>query len=219
MIRPEELTLLAFFNQLQAVQKRRLAQGLQIVTSLPLEIIDKISAQALSETSEALDLNPDRFAADTNLDTKDAQGLVPALPALLALIAARQEDAESFVDGLVESKLLEPVGRVQALRLVRPLVSARPALITAMQETQLARETIPSFNGMSISVDLRLGFEGSEVATSIPISLVYLKTDVEEKDVYFQATIADIRYLISNLTDALHQLEAARRWAGVREGK
>jgi len=175
-----------------------------------------VTELAIKETTTSMDVDPVRFASDVDIPVNQAQLLVPVLPTIIALVVARSENAEDFARGLCAAGLSEPEGDGIVVELLRPIIASRSVLRRAIQESHLADTILPSFMGLSVTIDVRLSFEDTAVDLAVPVAVIFLKTDIRDVDLTFQAKISDVRRLISGLTEALQQLEKAQSWAAER---
>ncbi len=80
---------------------------------------------------------------------------------------------------------------------------------SAMSRDRASSLVIPSFRNLNVTTDVRVRFSGSNPIT-VPIALVLLATDVDEKDLVFQMTLRDAHYIRRRLDWVIETLDKLR---------
>jgi hypothetical protein len=132
---------------------------------------------------------------------------------LTGLAGATESDAE-LIEAAIESDVL-PKEAVESVRTFLPSLR-RQDLKRELDEVQLADSTLPSFDHLYSSVDVRLRFTGDGVEFAVPVIVAGLFTDSKEQRIWFQLNKAQAVQLVKTLEERLHQMELANRWIRAR---
>jgi len=207
------LTLKEILADLPQPLKGVMTRGFTALGSLPEESRNMLAAEVKKNITNISDLDVPKLATTLGVE-EDVAGLIASATSLLmALATSRTEDSALLVAGLVEEEFVKESSRHAALHVLEVLASDRESLKQSMKIDSLAAETIPSFNSLSTSTDLRLRFKDGEIELVVPAVIAHLTTDHSETNCFFQLKKSDIVQLIDQLQKILEQIEKAERWA------
>jgi len=82
----------------------------------------------------------------------------------------------------------------------------------ARDRESLANATLPSFEHFRFSVDVRVKFNNSALSTFAPVVIGNLRTDVEDRQLQFQLSKAQLLRCIDEMQQALREMEEAEQW-------
>jgi hypothetical protein len=124
--------------------------------------------------------------------------------------------AEEFLGQAVKTRLIEQ-SLVPGLEpFINTIVSERSVISKAIRRSALPAQVFPYFSDIEIAVDLRMGFDGDEVAEAVPIALVHIDTDTSASEIWFQCSKQQMMQLKNDIDAAVKKMEAADTW-GKRE--
>jgi hypothetical protein len=87
-------------------------------------------------------------------------------------------------------------------------------LQSSLKEAKLATATLPSLINVGAEVDLRFGFEGDGTLSGIvPLAIFHFDTDGDGQEIWFQASLSEVRNLITGLEKIANHMEIAARMA------
>jgi hypothetical protein len=142
---------------------------------------------------------------------KDLSSLFAA--AMLTVpILGRGINAEEFITSAVKARMIpqDLVSKIQPF--VDTVVAERRQIERILRRAALPVQVLPSMSGVEVVVDLRLAFEEGAVLEAVPVAIVHIDTDANGEEVWFQASLNQMRELKSNVEKAITQMEAAEAW-------
>lgn len=151
--------------------------------------------------------NVDDVAGDLSIDSSQARDATNAVSSVVGLLSDSDESVESFLE-ISYDKIYSPEYQDTARQLAALVVSKRSQLKRSLDLFSLAAQTLPSLRTCSVTVDLRPKFENSQIVDAVSVALLHIDTDVQP-EIYMQLAKADIKFLQSKLSQALHEMELA----------
>jgi hypothetical protein len=152
-----------------------------------------------------------------NLSKNDLSALFAA--AMLTVpILGEGGNAEEFISTAVKVGLLTQnlVPKIQPF--IDTVVAERAQIGRAIRRAALPALVLPFLSNFEVAVDLRMGFEQEAVVDAVSVAVVHIDTDVNGKEIWFQASKQQMEELKSDIEDAIKRMDTAEAW-GVRESK
>ena len=125
-----------------------------------------------------------------------AATIVTAVSLLLALATSRKEEPSVLVEELVDAKLVSQTATGATLEVLQRFASDKDQLKRSMRLGSLAQHTLPSFKGLTTSIDMRLEIKAGAVDLVVPTVVAHLQTDLDQSQVSFQLTKSDVEDLV-----------------------
>lgn len=202
----------ALFTSMPDHLKSFARQGLSVIASLNqaqfATFVELVQLNFLSSSDD------DTEEMRQKLSLSERQASAATLVGALAIgLVTSGEDTERSIEVATTAQVVTPETAGLFRSLMEALQPQKQTLSETIQSAELASETLPSFNGLDLTLDLRLGFEGSAIKGAVPVVLAHLRTDVRDARVFFQIQKRDIVGLISQLEKILRQVEEAEKWA------
>jgi hypothetical protein len=128
-------------------------------------------------------------------------------------------NAEEFISSAVKASMIHQdlVAKIQPF--VDTVVAERPQIERILRRAALPVQVLPSMSGVEVVVDLRLAFEEGTVLEAVPVAIVHIDTDANGEEVWFQASLNQMRELKSDVEEAIKQMEAAEAWGTRRSSE
>jgi hypothetical protein len=154
-----------------------------------------------------------QLAPAMKLSENEAISLLGTASFIVSVFTQRSEIPEDFIKSAEDAGVLEQQD-IPAMRgFCEAVLSERDNLTVTVERARLGAQVLPSFEGLSITTDVRLGFKDDRVDLAIPVVVALLRTD-SSKNLWFQLTKEQLSELISRLQVAMGNLEKAERWIG-----
>jgi hypothetical protein len=145
----------------------------------------------------------------TKLVARESEQIASVYTLVIGLLTEPAVTAEEFAN-LAKGILFEPEHEGTALSIGRSIVANREELTRIVERTQLAGEVLPSLSTLSIVVDLRLAIENGSVKTTVPVAIVRIDTDSDQR-LYIQLTLGEVEDMINQLSETLQSMKTAEK--------
>jgi hypothetical protein len=174
-------------------------------------------ADVLSEGHQSTEeAGVDEILRRLEVDCKDKGSFGTAL-AILTLIISGRDDVDAVIAAAERAGVIPPSSVERVTEVASELARGKAALTNAIEATQLSNIIAPTFDRLSIAVELRFGFDDAKVARIVPIALCRLDTDKDDVECLFQMRKADISRLILQLKKVEAQINAIEEWSKGRK--
>jgi hypothetical protein len=150
------------------------------------------------------------------VDCKDKGSFGTAL-GILTLIVTGRDDVDAVIAAGEHAGVIPPLGVERVTEVASELARGKSTLTNAIEATHLANAIAPTFDELSIAVELRFGFDDAKVARFVPIALCRLDTDKDDVGCLFQMRKSDITRLILQLKKVEAQVSAMEEWSKGRK--
>ena len=211
--------LLERLTEIPKAAKDHLKQGFTTLAQLsPQERHDTLAlvVDIISTPSESLQESlVDRLSSRLKISKEQASKLYAAAALSSALNSLQQDTPpEQLVQSAIQAGIIETANEDIALTLFQALAQDRGPLNQVFQRSALADKLLPSLSDWETTVDVRLAFnKDNKVRFTVPVILLYLRTDARDQRLWFQATKPQLEQLIKDLQDTLRRAEQAEQWA------
>ena len=159
------------------------------------------------ELAQGRNPQPSDVADVTDITVRDANLVVLAFSLLFGISVEIDASASEVLQH--SASLYEPEDVETVRDLIEVLTAHRKDLKRTLGEARLAGAVVPSLSEISLVVDLRVRFEGNDVAVTVPIVLANIETDSDSR-LLLQLTEADVSDLIGRLEEAKSRLALLR---------
>jgi hypothetical protein len=207
------------FRDIPPEVKIFLKRGFTLLTTIPQEKYSDLIATAAANL-DASHLAPKltaEIASSLSITGTDAVALLALASLIVSVLAQRQDTPEDFVEAARKAGILEP-GAVQAsLGFARLVQTDRGPLALTIERARIGVAVLPSFQQLTTTTDVRLGFKKGRSDLAVPVVIAALATD-STKNLWFQLTKGQLEQLIARLQEAKGELEAAERWIQRTDG-
>lgn len=139
--------------------------------------------------------------------TPTESGSLLTMAGLVSGLLPVSNSVDELLDACISEGYLSPEVRPLARDFVTSLQTAD--VHGAIARSQLASQTLPSFESLDFSVDVRFLFRDGDIVVATPVLLVSLKTDIPTESLNFQASRGDVIALMNLLRDAMRFLDSA----------
>jgi hypothetical protein len=154
----------------------------------------------IEELGRALGLTP--------VDT----GAVVAAAMLVVPIFGEGTEAEEFLNAATKVKLFDQALVPKLRPFVNKVASHTAQIATVIKKATLTDQVLPSFVYIDVAVDVRLGFAEGRVDIAAPVALVYIDTDADNKELWFQCSKQQLHLIREEIETALKKMDAAEAW-------
>ena len=203
----------AFFGRAKR-DLSKIAEGFSVLVQQDESVLDAIA----SYTKRVIDPSyPLPSASEASAEMKvSGEILIPITAATNMLVGALYSPSPPFtVDGLlagaVQHGFIQPEEQGAVGSFVEKHLSAHSeAIRDAIFRERAALFTIPTYSSLDVTTDIRVIRHGGKNIT-MPMALVMLRTDVEEKQLVFQMTLRDVVQVQKYLEGVIERLSELRR--------
>ena len=128
-------------------------------------------------------------------------------------------NAEEFITSAVKTGIIPQnlVSKIQPF--VDAVVAERAQIGRAIRRAALPAQVLPYMSDFEVAVDIRLAFEEEAVLEAVPVAIVHIDTDANDEEIWFQASIQQMRKLKSDVEQAIKRMEAAEAWSTRRDAE
>ena len=151
------------------------------------------------------------LASAINTTKDDSLALLAVASLVVSVFTQRTETPDQFVKAAEEAGVLEAEAVPAVLAFCKTVLDDRDTLAVTVERARIGIEVLPSFEGLSATTDVRLGFKDGRVDLAVPVVVALLRTD-SSKNLWFQLTKEQLQMLISKLQDAMRNVELAEQW-------
>jgi hypothetical protein len=202
--------------------KAFLRGGFSQLTRIGDDKQDELFALALEAAGHPrYGLNPIGVGKDFGLSENEVRTIMGAFTVIVeTLVTTTDLSVDQFLTDLREASLTDQSSEATIRRLAGRLVADRETYRRRFEENRLANRTLPSLEGFSCSIDLRIGFKDLVPTISAPVAIVRLRTDVGDGQLNFQMTPRQVSQLIGDLEQVSKRLKEAATVAarGLKQG-
>jgi hypothetical protein len=176
------------------------------------EFIEYILSKVSNEEN-TIDLEP--IGKKVGFSEREASSLAAAVISMVGLLSETKSSAEEFLEA-ARGKLYEEADRPAATFITNAVAARRKQLEASLERGSIAAETLPSFAGLDVSVDLRFKFDKEELKDAAPVAIIRISTD-SRPEIWFQVSRADLAMILERLNQVSKQMDIVQdRFAGDR---
>ncbi len=151
-----------------------------------------------------------------NVSANDLNALFASAMLTVTLLSQGIKGEEFFTStvkaGMIPQNL---VSKIQPF--VDTVVGESAQIGRIIRRAALPAQVLPYMSDVEVVVDLRLAFEEEAVRDAVPVAIVHIDTDANNEEIWFQASIQQMRQLKDDVEEAIKRMEAAEAW-GTRRG-
>jgi hypothetical protein len=203
------------FDDLPKGAKSFLREGFNVVARIQPQHLRLIAAVVVAGLTSGAEPKAGDLSAQFGLNEADAQSLLGAI-GFISLILSKPGEPEpttNVVNGLLSAEVLDRAAQESVTTILRELDSDRPTIKAALRRSNLASLLLPALTDLSFVVDLRIDFDGDQVASTVPVLVVHIETDARDHEISFQMSRGQLEAAIEDLSRALARLQSAEKWA------
>ena len=128
-------------------------------------------------------------------------------------------NAEEFITSAVKAGIIPQnlVSKIQPF--VDAVVAEKAQIGRVMRRAALPAQVLPYMSNFEVAVDIRLAFEEEAVLEAVSVAIVHIDTDANSEEIWFQASIQQMRKLKSDVELAIKRMEAAEEWSTRRDAE
>lgn len=127
------------------------------------------------------------------------------------------EDIDSLLNVLRERSLINEQGMQRIRPILAITLSQKEEVTNGLVKSNISNRLVPSLHDIEYETDIRVQIEEGQIVNHASVALVYLTTDVEDSELYFQMTRYQVRYLREVLEAIDAELDKADSWASKKE--
>ncbi len=141
-------------------------------------------------------------------------GALFAAAMLMVPILAEVGKADEFVELAVKTELLprDLAGKIQPF--IDAVVLQRSQIQRAIRRAELQTQALPSLTRMELAIDLRVAFDDDHVTDAVPVVVIYVATDADGGEIWFQASKQQMQDLKNDVDEAIRKMDIAEAWGG-----
>ncbi len=147
------------------------------------------------------------------LETGEAAPLVSACRMLLGILSFRNDSPAEVVSAATAAKIMRAEDGAALTAFAEVVAHNRADLRKSLTTSSLQHVLLPSLARFDVKVDLRLEFTEGKLSGAAPVALVFIDTDSNDGELYFQMTRSQLVALESKLKKALEELGHAEEVA------
>jgi hypothetical protein len=182
-------------------------RGFQLAATLSEADLNKVTELMLREfLSGGGNVTDEMISKEVGIPRVQAGRLAVPFMISIGLITEYSVSPEEFTSR-TRDILFEPSEESIVFQFVQKAIPRRSELSSSASRSRLANAVLPSLTGLSIAVDVRLGFTDNKVDEFAPVALLRLDTDVNEQSLWLQLDKPDVEILIEQLNTAKRQME------------
>ena len=206
----EKSTSRLFSNVPESV-KARVRDGLVVLAKLPTDRLANL-VEVIKKSVHSKNPPFDSYAEDFDVSSEEMSSLMMAATLSASILSAGTFSAEEFVQTVVEGQFLEETHTAPLLEFAKIVLEGAYPFGDALSRQRLASQIIPSFVEWYTTIDVRVRVQGEQVSDTVPVLIVHLLTDMEERPTIFQMTKEDVEQLIKQLQEVKSQLQTTEEW-------
>jgi hypothetical protein len=149
--------------------------------------------------------------------SKDDLGALMAAAMIAVPLLGNNGTAEEFTTAATKVEILAPDLVAEILPFFHVVIQERPLLARAIRRASLPDQVLPSFSDVDIVIDVRIAFEEHAVYETVPVAIIHIDTDADGREIWFQASKAQMERLKSSIGTAIERMESAAAWAQKKE--
>ena len=156
---------------------------------------------------------PDVLSKLGGMTVNEAGPFFITLVTLLRRLPSSESGVEDASNELIAQGILGTTEQVELVRVLNTLSAFREEAARTFSKVSVANALLPSFSGMETVVDLRPVFRAGDILLTVPVTVAMLRTDIDGKYLYFQATKGQLKDCIEQLSETLERMEILEAWA------
>lgn len=149
--------------------------------------------------------------------SKDDLGALMAAAMIAVPLLGNNGTAEEFTAAATKVEILTTDLVAEVLPFFHVVIQERPLLSRAIRRSALPAQVLPSFSDFEIVIDVRIAFEEQAVYETVPVAIIHIDTDVDGREIWFQASKAQMERLKGSIDTAIKRMELAEAWAAKKE--
>ena len=158
-----------------------------------------------------IELEP--IAAMLGLNSTESSSVVSACRLLLGALSFRSDSPKEFVDAAIQAGILDSKDSPAIGEFAEVIASKRAEFRRNLTTSSLQHELLPSLARVDFKIDVRVEFQGGKLTAVAPVALVYIDTDSDSRDIWFQMTRPQLLALEAKLKQASEELARAEEVA------
>jgi hypothetical protein len=122
-------------------------------------------------------------------------------------------NSEEFFTSAVKAGIIQQnlISKIQPF--VDTVIAESAQIGRVIRRAALPAQVLPYMSDVEVVVDLRLAFEAEAVLEAVPVAIVHIDTDANGEEIWFQASIQQMRQLKDDVEEAIKRMEAAEAWS------
>ena len=210
---PTESALQESVSGIPPEVKIYLAKGFAALERLSEDKLTTVMDVAKDYLNIPVSANRAEVVSKLGVTGEDAMALMTAISFSTFILTSRAATPEDFVQALKSVDVLPKTQTPGLLRLAQAINRNRAALKETLERSQVANALLPSLAKFETTIDLRLGFEKSQVGFAVPVVLMHVDTDAEGEELWFQVNQKQLEALMKDLEEARRRVDEAGKWA------
>ena len=212
----KELPPADIFSDMPQAFRSYLKHGFEQLGELPQSKIGSL-VTLLGEGHEAMDeVGVNEILRRLELKVREKDSFGTALGVLTLFVTGR-DDVTEVISAAEAAGVIPTTSSLRIRELVVELTKTKAMLTAVVESTSLANEVAPSFQSLTLAVELRFGFDEVKIARTVPIAICHLNTDSQRHHCFFQLTKSDVAQMIFQLKQAEDRLNAIEAWSKERQ--
>lgn len=138
-----------------------------------------------------------------------ADQLATVYSLMIGMFSESTATADDFVDA-AKDILFEPVNEPVVRSIALAICNRRAEIDLTVSVAQLAGVVLPSLRSISVAVDVRVKVDDGAVTLAVPVVVMQISTDVDERDLFLQLSKGDVEQVILKLQGILKDIEIAQ---------
>lgn len=191
-------------------------KGFTVLSRIPSDKFEEIIQRAIVMV-ESRRPPIDGLQASLELPAGDISNVFAAAMLMIPFIGEGVTTAE-FSDAATKSKLIDSESVARLKTFFDAFVAQAKSVAEAIKRSSVSDEVLPSFYEMDIAVDMRLAFSGDNVDIAVPVAVLHIDTDAEDRQLWFQCSKQQLAIIRDDIDEALKKMKVAESWAS-REPK
>jgi hypothetical protein len=186
-------------------------KGFRVLSRIPSEKFEEIIQRAIVMV-ESRRPPIDGLRASLGLSASDISSVFAAAMLMIPFVGEGVTTAE-FSDAATTAKLIDSEFVAKLKTFFDAFVAQAKPVAEAIKRSSVSDQVLPSFYEMDIAVDMRLAFSGDKVDIAVPVAVLHVDTDAEDRQIWFQCSKQQLAFIRDDIDDALKKMELAESWA------
>jgi hypothetical protein len=172
--------------------------GFHLLGRLPQESVVDLRDYVIDSMSSSREIDAKHAEKLAGLNEHTISDVLTALTFTVASVVGLDVSLDDF-KRFIPSEVIDADDVSVCDVILDGLRDKREGLRSALETSALARSALPSFQELTLEVDLRIRMDDENtVLQSVPVAVGYISTDCTE-DVFFQASFDDIDRMVRKL--------------------
>lgn len=180
--------------------------GFRMLARLNDQNRENLISFIVQSISKNFEIDTKKAAKLCELDDNTIHDPLTAASFVIGTTSDLDVSADFFMEASAD-KFFEDADRPFAKQMIDEIFSAKQELDEAIKRSSLANAVLPSLRSMTYKIDIRAKFDDSDkIELLVPVAVFSLSTDSGD-DVWFQAPIEKVEWLIEKLERAVKEIK------------